>query len=493
MITRSPIFSAPLRRLVLASALMASTTLGVALSPLLPTSSAQAAVISDALPGSFSALVKQVSPAVVTITAEKTVAVDNRLQQQINPFENTPFGDLFRHFRDQRGAPEQGGHMVALGSGFIIDSSGYVVTNNHVIEGAENISIALSTGEHLDAELIGADDKTDIALLKVKADHDLPAVSFGDSDKLEVGDWVVAVGNPFGLGGTVTAGIVSARGRNIQSGPFDDFIQTDASINKGNSGGPMFSATGEVMGINTAIYSPNGGSVGIGFAIPAAVAKPVIEQLKAHGNVERGWLGVTIQQITDDMASALKLPNTHGALVAEVGADSPAQTAGLLSGDVITAVNDQAVEQMHDLPRLIAAQKPGSSTRLTIIRDGASKTVKVTVGEMPKSPTTEASAAADGGHLGLALGPLDAASRNQLGLDENVDGALVTAVDPQGPAAQAIKPGDVIRQVNRVGVHSPQDVVEKIRALVKDKTPSVLLLVTRKGHDLFVAVPLKAD
>jgi serine protease Do len=488
----------PIRRLALASFLMASTAVGLALSPALPMASAQAAVSPSALPGSFSSLVKQVSPAVVTITAEKTVQADQQIEIPDFPFNappGSPFGELFRHFKNPRsGSPESGGHMVALGSGFIIDASGYVVTNNHVIEGAQNISIALSDGQQLDAELVGADDKTDIALLKVKSDKPLPAVSFGDSDGLDVGDWVVAVGNPFGLGGTVTAGIVSARGRDIRSGPFDDFIQTDASINKGNSGGPMFAADGTVMGINTAIYSPNGGSVGIGFAIPANVARPVIDQLKANGTVERGWLGVTIQPVTKDMAEALGVDADSGALVAEVNDGSPADKAGLASGDVITMVNDQAIAQPRDLSRLIAAQKPGSSAEVVVLRDGDSKTLDVTLGRMPGSSQVASAggSATEGAHLGLALRDLDPKSRQQLGLDDTADGALVAAVDPQGPAAErGIQAGDVIRQVDRKAVHSAQDVVDRMKKIDHDKETSVLLLVTRDGHNLFVAVPVK--
>lgn len=475
----------------LAVGLTAGTTLMTTPTP------AQAA---GAVPESFSGLVKRVSPAVVTITAEKTVSASEAVQQAPNlPFDfppGSPFGELFRHFRQFGGPNQAPSHAVALGSGFIIDPDGYVVTNNHVIDGAQDISIALSSGERLKAKLIGADDKTDVALLKVKADHPLPAVQFGDSDNLDVGDWVIAVGNPFGLGGTVTAGIVSARGRDIQSGPFDDFIQTDASINKGNSGGPMFDSDGKVMGINTAIYSPNGGSVGIGFAIPANVARPVIEQLRAHGKIDRGWLGVSIQTISDDMAEAMGMDKPHGALVADVNDGSPAAKGGLHQGDVIVSVDGDEVKTMHDLPRMIAAHKPDSTVKIKVIRGDDQKTLSVKLGTMPKDSDQDASQAQSqpGGKLGVALQGLDDATRQQLNLGDDVHGVVVAAVDPNGSAAEVgIRPGDVISQVDRKVVSDPQDVKDAVNKAAKKDRSSVLLLINRKGHALFVAVHLKKD
>lgn len=274
--------------------------------------------------------------------------------------------------------------MHALGSGFIIDPDGYVVTNNHVIDGADEITVILEGGDRLEAKVVGRDAKTDLALLKIDADEPLPYVSFGDSDAARVGDWVVAVGNPFGLGGSVTAGIISARGRDIHAGPFDDFLQVDAPINRGNSGGPLFSTSGEVIGINTAIYSPNGGNVGIGFATPSSLARTVIAQLREKGSVERGWLGVTIQSVTDDIADSLGLDEAEGALVSKVLPDSPAASAGLQQGDVILALNGQRITRFKTLPRLVAEAKTGKPATVTVWRDGREKDVTVTIGRMPE-------------------------------------------------------------------------------------------------------------
>ncbi len=453
------------------------------------------------MPDSLSGLVERVSPAVVTITAEKAPAAVGQGSEAIPglPFPpGSPLEEFFRRFGLPDGMPGvphgRGGPSVGLGSGFVIDGDGHVVTNNHVIDGAENVSIALTDGTTLKARVIGADDKTDLALLKVDSDRPLPFVEFGDSDALKVGDWVMAVGNPFGLGGTVTAGIVSARGRALGNGPLDDFIQTDAAINKGNSGGPMFDLDGKVMGVNTAIYSPNGGSVGIGFAVPSNVAKPVIAQLKASGHVTRGWLGVNIQPVTPEIAEALGLPATKGVLVADVVADGPAAAAKLRSGDVITAVDGATVEQLRDLPRLIAAGTPGQPVRLTILRDGDSRAVSVTLGTMPGGEAVaSAPAAATPGQdtLGLALAPLDDAARRQLGLEAGERGVVVTAVDPRGPAAErGLRRGDLITRVGATDVASPHEVSGAIAAAREEARKSVLFLVRRDGQTLFVPVPL---
>lgn len=321
------------------------------------------------VPDSFSTLAEKVMPAVVTITAEKAVTA------AVAPFDAVPQrpmrSPLDRLLRQFGAAPEDHRVVTALGSGFLIDAEGFVVTNNHVIEGAADVSIALNTGETLPAEIVGTDPETDVALLKVSADHALPFVSFGDSDALKVGDWVMAVGNPFGLGGTVTAGIVSARGREIDAGPFDDFIQTDASINKGNSGGPMFATDGTVVGINTAIYSPNGGSVGIGFAVPASLAQPVLAQLRTSGHVERGWLGVAVQPLTPDILDALGLTDTKGVLVASVEAGSPAAKAGLRPGDVLLQVNRTPVTMPEDLEQAVTqARAAGRNAVLVLVQRG---------------------------------------------------------------------------------------------------------------------------
>ncbi|WP_343867388.1 DegQ family serine endoprotease [Caenispirillum bisanense] len=453
------------------------------------------------MPESLSGLVEQVSPAVVTITAEKAPPAAGRGTEVVPglPFPpGSPFEEFFRRFGLPDGLPGaprgQGRPAVGLGSGFVIDGDGHVVTNNHVIEGAENVSIALTDGTTLKARVIGADDKTDLALLKVDSDRPLPFVQFGDSDTLKVGDWVMAVGNPFGLGGTVTAGIVSARGRALGNGPLDDFIQTDAAINKGNSGGPMFDMDGKVMGVNTAIYSPNGGSVGIGFAVPSNVAKPVIAQLKASGHVTRGWLGVNIQPVTAEIAEALRLPAAKGALVADVTADSPAGAAKLRSGDVITAVDGTAVDQLRDLPRLIANGAPGQTVKLSVLRDGARRTVPVTLGTMPGSERVAAAPAeATPGQeaLGLALAPLDEAVRRQLGLEAGERGVVVTAVDPRSAAAdRGLRRGDLITRVGATDVAAPREVTAAIAAARKEDRKAVLFMVRREGQTLFVPVPL---
>ncbi|SOE00129.1 DegQ family serine endoprotease [Caenispirillum bisanense] len=458
--------------------------------------------VAAPMPESLSGLVDEVSPAVVTITAEKTVtlAEAGAGEGPGMPFPpGSPLEKFFRQFGGPGmgpGVPEgRGGHAVGLGSGFLIGADGYVVTNNHVIDGAEDVHIALTDGTTLDAEIVGTDPKTDLALLKVTSDKDLPYVEFGDSDTLKVGDWVMAVGNPFGLGGTVTAGIVSARGRAIGNSPLDDFIQTDASINKGNSGGPMFDMSGKVVGVNSAIYSPNGGSVGIGFAVPAAVAKPVIAQLKENGHVTRGWLGVQIQPVTPEIAEAMGIDATKGALVSSVGGDTPAGKAGVETGDVITAVNGEKIAQLRDLPRIIAAHKPGDEVTLGILRGGDTQTVAVDLGTMPDEPQVAAAepGIAGKGELGLALAPLDEALRNQLGLDGSVKGAVVANVDPTGPAAErGVRQGDVITRVGSTSVESPKDVIAAVGEAKKQDKKSVLLLVQRDSQTIFVPVPLRS-
>lgn len=372
------------------------------------------------MPGSFADLVQRVKPAVVNIaTTEK---VDGRSEMAPDmpgmPFPpDSPMGEFFRRFFGPGATMGQSRprEVHALGSGFIIDPDGYVVTNNHVIDGADEITVILEGGDRLEAKVVGRDAKTDLALLKIDADEPLPYVSFGDSDAARVGDWVVAVGNPFGLGGSVTAGIISARGRDIHAGPFDDFLQVDAPINRGNSGGPLFSTSGEVIGINTAIYSPNGGNVGIGFATPSSLARTVIAQLREKGSVERGWLGVTIQSVTDDIADSLGLDEAEGALVSKVLPDSPAASAGLQQGDVILALNGQRITRFKTLPRLVAEAKTGKPATVTVWRDGREKDVTVTIGRMPEDTASLMGSDRDGssdhaaGRLGAGGGVDDAA------------------------------------------------------------------------------------
>ncbi|MDP9095392.1 MAG: Do family serine endopeptidase, partial [Pseudomonadota bacterium] len=369
------------------------------------------AVYARGAPDSFADLAAQLSPAVVNVSSSQKAEARADRGPEVPGFPpGSPFEQFFRDFMERnhpgqgqgqgqgqapgpgqrRGERPQnkddapgGGRAVSLGSGFIIDKSGYIVTNNHVIDGADEISVTLTDNTTLKAKLVGKDDRVDLALLKVETDHPLTAVSFGDSDTSRVGDWVLAIGNPFGLGGSVTAGIVSARGRDIRQGPYDDFIQTDAAINRGNSGGPLFNMNGEVIGINTAIYSPSGGSVGIGFSVPANLAKPVIMQLREYGHARRGWLGVRIQQVTPDIAEAIGLKDVQGAMVAGMNDGGPADKAGIHNGDVILKFNGQDVKEMRTLPRLVAETEVGKQVPVVLWRDHKEVTVQASTGELP--------------------------------------------------------------------------------------------------------------
>ncbi len=335
---------------------------------------------------SFAPLVREVSPAVVNIAASRDAQPRDVAQpQRPAPVPGSPLEEFLRRFGGPGARPDAAPRRAtALGSGFVVDPAGYIVTNNHVAGEATDISVTFADGRQLKARLVGRDEKTDLALLKVESDRPLEAVRWGDSDAVQVGDWVLAVGNPFGLGGTVTAGIVSARGRDIQAGPYDDFLQLDAPINQGNSGGPAFDMQGAVIGVNTAIYSPNGGSVGIGFAIPSAIARPVVEELRARGRVERGWIGVAVQPLTPEIALGLGLQATQdGALVAQVEPGSPAAIGGLRQGDVVVGVDGKPVNRLRELPRAIAATKPGASATLDILRRGAAMQVTLRVGATP--------------------------------------------------------------------------------------------------------------
>ncbi len=446
-------------------------------------------------PDSFADLAAKVTPAVVNIQTEQRVAQAQPEMQMPNVPPGSPFEEFLKRFgAPQGGRPGKAEKAMALGSGFVIDPAGYVVTNNHVVGEAETITVKMSDGESYPAKLVGRDEKTDLAVLKVDAPKPLPAVPWGDSDKARVGDWVLAVGNPFGLGGSVTAGIVSARGRDIQSGPFDDFLQLDAPINRGNSGGPSFNAEGQVIGINTAIYSPSGGSVGIGFAIPSNLAKPVVEQLKANGKIERGWLGVQIQPLTKDLGQGVGLPDDKGALVAQVTEDSPAAKAGLKAGDVILAVGDKPVVAMKDLPKLIANEKPGQTPTLSVWRDGRAVPVAVTIGQMPGAeqvadagPTQDTAKGQP--NLGLQLAQLTPEMRQKLGVDEKVKGVVIVGVrDDSNAAEQGLRAGDVITQVGREKVTSPKQVVEKVKEARTAGQQAVMLLINRGDNSQFVSV-----
>ena len=482
------------RRLLAVTALSGALLLTPALMP---------QALAYPAPESFADLAAKVTPAVVNISStHKMTAADS--QDQALPFDvpkGSPFEQLFKQFQDQQRQQHRDAKVTSLGSGFIIDSTGYIVTNNHVIDDATDIEVTTTDGKEYPAKLIGTDPKTDLALLKIEAKTPLPFVSFGDSDKERVGDWIMAVGNPFGLGGSVTAGIVSARGRDINAGPFDDFLQLDAAINQGNSGGPTFSTDGNVIGINTAIASPNGGSVGIGFAIPSNLAKPVIDALREHGNVERGWLGVQIQKVTPDLAKALGLPQAEGALVAQVQDGSPAQHL-LKTGDVIVGYNSQTVDEMRELPRLVAATKPDSKVDLTVWRDHQMEKVSVTIGKLKadekvaentdqNDANVASNDAVDVAALGASFSPLNAAARKQLNLDKDVKGVVVSNVNDDSPLAeQGIASGDVIERIGDTVVSKPEDISRITKDAKANHQNVVMMLVNHHGQELFVAIKL---
>lgn len=392
----------------------------------------------------------------------------------------------------------------SLGSGFIIDPEGYVVTNNHVIEGASEIHVILSNDTKLDAEVIGHDPKTDVALLKVKSDKKLPYVKFGDSDKTRVGDWVIAIGNPFGLGGTVTAGIISARARNINAGPFDDFFQTDASINRGNSGGPLFNLDGEVIGINTAIFSPSGGSIGIGFAAPSALAKPIIEQLKEHGRTFRGWLGVKIQMVTEEAAESLGMKRAYGALVAEITPEGPAEKAGLKVGDVITKFNGREVAEMRYLPRMVAETEIGNKVEITLLRDGKEHKVTAVLGELKEEQAAEA-ATEESQHPekpdvptysthGMSIAEIDNALRLRFSITREITGVVVLELEGGSEAArQGMAIGDVIQQVNDVPVTDLASFKKAMASVRKAGRKHALLRVWRADTTVFITIPSEEE
>jgi len=463
---------------------------------------------------SFAPLVKKVSPAVVNISVSQKADADAMVEDpELAPspgFPNSPFDEFLRRFFEQQNPGGQrhlfpqipGGQArrVALGSGFIIDPSGYVVTNSHVVGDAGKVEVTLQDNSKYTAKLVGRDPKTDIAVLKIKADKPLPYVTFGDSSAAQVGDWVMAVGNPFGLGGTVTTGIISARGRDIHSGPFDDFLQIDAPINRGNSGGPTFNLEGEVIGINTAIYSPNGGSVGIGFAVPSNVAKTIVAQLEEHGKVNRGWLGVQIQEVTPAIAASLGLHDEQGALVAVVTPESPGAKAGLKQGDVILSFNGNEVGRLRDLPRLVAATAPDTGATMTVWRSGQTLQLQAKVGEL----TNEQVASASGGEdeeqpmkaeaLGMHFASLTSQLRRELHVAKDVRGVVVARVD-SGSAADEVglSEGDILVAVDQHPVNTPQEAAEKLKEVAASPKKSALLLLNRHGVTQYVGVSLGSN
>ncbi len=462
-------------------------------------------------PDSFSDLAERLLPAVVNISTTQTVENDRGPEMPQFP-PGSPFEEFFKDFFDHRGGPGGNGgegprrprKATSLGSGFVIDESGYIVTNNHVIADADEITVILHDDTALEAKLIGHDEKTDVALLKVETDKPLTAVPWGNSDSARVGDWVMAIGNPFGLGGTVTAGIISAKTRDINAGPYDSFIQTDAAINRGNSGGPLFNMNGEVIGINTAIYSPSGGSIGIGFAVPASLAKQVIGDLQEFGRTRRGWIGVRIQSVSDEIAEGLGMDKPEGALVAAVTPDGPAAKAGIEVGDIILSFDGKDVPDMRSLPRIVAETDIGKDAPVTVWRNGAEVTLGLDVGELE---VAEEQGLLDPGQsdqdqgglskvpgtaitrLGLTVATITDNERRQFELPDDLEGVVVTAVGNDTDASEkGLEPGVVIVKVNQQAVATGDDVKKAVDAAIADDRKTVLLLVELNGTRSFVPV-----
>jgi serine protease Do len=483
-----------------AAAVIAVGSLTIEALPLSTHPAFAGSTVTSAGPSSFADLVDRVKGAVVSVKVkidESNVSFDGDSQPMPNFPKGGPMEKFFRQFGGH-GFGERGDqdrerpHMgMAQGSGFFISADGYVVTNNHVVEHAKEVTVITADGKSVPARIVGTDPKSDLALLKVKEGSGYPYVSFA-SQTPRVGDWVIAVGNPFGLGGTVTAGIVSARGRDIGEGPYDDFIQIDAPVNHGNSGGPTFNAQGEVVGVNTAIFSPSGGSVGIGFAIASDVAKSIVQSLKEDGKVTRGWLGVQIQPVTQDIADSLGLKESKGALIAKTEKDSPAAAAGLKDGDVVVSVNGASVADSHDLARKIAALGPKKEAELSIIRNGSPQTVKVTLGTLQderqaKADSPDRQSKDAMAKYGMTLAP--AAEIEGAGKT----GVVVSDVDPDGAAAQkGIQTGDVILKVAGKQVSRPSDVSAAISAAKADGKKSVLVQLKSEDNTRFVALSTEA-
>ncbi len=491
--------------------------------PVLSVSSAQAKKPSpqtapNGAPASFADLTEQLLPAVVNISS---IQKAHEVQSPFSDFpdfrmipgfpQNSPLDEFFEQFMERNRDPMMTRPQTSQGSGFVIDAkNGYIVTNGHVIDGADEVRVTFHDDVTLTAEVIGHDEKTDIAVLKVTPNGKIKKfseVKFGDSDTLRVGDWILAIGNPFGLGGTVTAGIISARQRDINSGPYDDYLQTDASINRGNSGGPMFNLSGEVIGINTAIFSPTGGSVGIGFAIPSALAKPVIDQIIEYGHTRRGWLGVHIQSVTEEIAESLGLEEPKGALVAAVTKGGPAEKAGLKAGDILLNFNGQDIPEMRDLPRIVAEAKIDSTATVTYWSNGQERTAKVKVGELEKA---EENGALDKGDenwikpdnekiaegtifedFGLRLDQISPKHREEFDIRNDIEGLVILEVTPDSEASQkGLFEGDVIMEINQQPTLTITDAQDAIAEAKKGKRDSVLILLSRTGDVRFIALKM---
>lgn len=502
-------------------------------------------------PASVADLAEGLLDAVVNISTSQNVKDDEGAGPAPRAPDGSPFQEFFNDFFNKKQGNRGPNHNVSsLGSGFVIDPSGYIVTNNHVIEGADDIEINFANGSKLKAKLIGTDTKTDLSVLKVEPKQPLKSVKFGDSSTMRIGDWVMAIGNPFGFGGSVTVGIISGRGRNINAGPYDNFIQTDAAINKGNSGGPLFNMKGEVIGINTAIISPSGGSIGIGFSVPSELASGVVDQLREYGETRRGWLGVRIQPVTDEVADSLGLDSARGALVAGVIKGGPVDDGSIKAGDVILKFDGKTVSEMRDLPRVVAESSVGKQVDVVVLRDGKEQTVKVTLGRLedsdqaaaadnstddgvinpdpgenndmdePNQDGDQGQAAPDGQDpqqqdqsqgqgtgqdqatpgqaapkhvLGLSLSLLSPETRKTFGIAESVDGVVVTEVAPGSAAAEkGLKPGDVIVEVAQEFMKSPDAVASKVQTLKQEGRRNAQMMVAAANGDLrFVAVPME--
>ena len=520
------------RPLKLAAIVLSSAAVGalaVGMNPVPPVDAQTATttpVVATPWPG-YADLIEQLMPAVVTVTTSRDMPArfmagpEQRREfrgpegfdfpwfqegpgsEEFQEFMERFFGERGMPFEGERGMPFEGPRgpnpgmpTAAAGSGFIVDPDGLIVTNNHVVEGASEITVTLYDEREFEAELIGRDRDTDLALLKIDAD-DLPVVTFGDSDEVRVGDPVIAVGNPFGLGGTVTAGIVSAKDRVIGAGRYDDFLQIDAPINRGNSGGPTFNLEGEVVGLNTAIHSPSGGNVGIGFAIPANLVAAVVDDLREDGVVERGWLGVQIQGIDEDLASSLGLDEAKGALVAEVTPDSPAAKAGFERGDVILEYGAASIDDLRALTRAVGDTDPGTTTKVLVWRDGSEQAIEVEIGQMPTEDQVMAMAPdqpeeADTPRLGVMLAKLTPEAREELELPADVEGVMITDVQPGSPAAEkGLQRGDVIIEADRKQMSDPAMVTAAVREAAERGDEAILLLVKRDGQDRFVALGLE--
>jgi serine protease Do len=471
-----------------------------------PAPMALAQDVAQELP-SVANLADRLLPSVVEIAVESKPAGGSATPSIPVPEmpENSPFRDFFEDFFKRQQQGQENRTISSMGSGFVIEATGLIVTNNHVVEGAETIEVHFQDQTVLKAELVGRDPKTDLAVLRVKPSKQLPVVAFGDSDKLRIGEWVVAIGNPFGLGGSVSLGIVSARNRDINAGPYDDFIQTDAAINKGNSGGPLFNLNGEVMGINTAIFSPTGGSVGIGFSVPANTAKGVINQLIRYGETRRGWLGVKIQSVTDEIAESMNMPKPRGALIADVTKEGPAEKAGIQAGDVVIEFNGRPVNQMRDLPRIVAETEIGAKVAVKVLRKGQEVAVTAEVGRLEdgEKKVAEQDAASGGGAaapavvtvLGMTVTSMTNELREKYKIDKEIEGAVVTEVATEGPAAdKRLEPGDVITEAGEKKVNGAGDISDRVKEAEEAKKGSVLLLVAKGGKQAemrFIALKLK--